>query len=496
MTMSAAVMFALEKRGLDVELASKLGFRSVEREGGEALVIPFLREGRLVRRKYRIFGRTEGKWSADKGAVRLPWNEDALRDDALLGLPLVITEGELDALAAIQAGVHRTISVPDGAPPSEGQRQEAANDNLPPRYAWIDAIRPLLHKDRVSEIVLAVDNDDNGAALLQDLSVLLGRYRCKFVTWPKARDPEVRGRARCKDLNEVLEDYGEAGVRETLARAQWLKVDGVYLMSELPPPAPRQVYAIGFEALGEHYRMRLGDFAVVTGIPGMGKTTVVQDIVCRVCRLHGLKAAWASFEQQPQTDHRRAFREWYIETPIDKQSAGDRAAADAWIDRHHVFLVPGEDEDVSLDWMLEKIEVAVVRHGCQVVVIDPWNEMDHDYDARRETETQYIGRAIRTLRRLAKAFNVHLIVIAHPAKMQKGQDGLYLMPTLYDISGSANWYNKCDTGFVVHKSGADETTVKVAKSKYWDVIGRPGAVRMAYCKDDRHFRELERLGGG
>ena len=98
---------------------------------------------------------------------------------------------------------------------------------------------------------LYADGDENGAALLQDLSVLLGRFRCKFLTYPKARNPERCGRPRLKDLNEVLQEYGQKGVVETLTRAQWLKVDGVYRMSELPllplmplvpePPWPCQV---------------------------------------------------------------------------------------------------------------------------------------------------------------------------------------------------------------------------------------------------------------
>jgi twinkle protein len=68
----------------------------------------------------------------------------------------------------------------------------------------------------VPEIILATDGDEPGAALMHDLSVLLGRYRCKFLTYPKA--PKDRGRERCKDLNEVLEDYGAKGVVQTVSR--------------------------------------------------------------------------------------------------------------------------------------------------------------------------------------------------------------------------------------------------------------------------------------
>lgn len=490
-------MDILAARGLDVELADRLGFASARRGDGSALVIPFVREGKIVRRKYRRFDREEGRWSQDPGGPKAAWNEDCLRREDLIGQPLVITEGEFDAFAAIQSGFERTISVPDGAPPP-GDR--SAEDLAASRkYDWLRELSPLLHKDRVGEIILAVDGDENGAALLQDLSVQLGRYRCKFLTYPKARDAERLGRPRCKDLNEVLVDYGQKGVVETLTRAQWLKVDGVFRMSELPPLPPSVIYDIGFPALGEHYKLRLGDFAVWTGIPSHGKTSAVQDVVCRVCATHGLKAAWASFEQTPQRDHKRAFKRWYWGDDGDGLPVLDgllsRAQieeAERWIDEHHVFLVPGEDDEVNLEWLLEKAEVAIVRHGCRIVVVDPWNEMDHLWE-RHETEAQYINRAIKTLRRFARAFQVHLILVAHPTKQLKGADGTFAMPSLYDINGGAVWYNKADLGVIVHREDEINTKIKVAKSRYHDIIGKPGSVRMHYSLESRRYTEQERI---
>lgn len=476
----------LEARGIDVELAVRLGLASTRREGGEALVIPFNREGRTVRRKYRRFDVIEGqvKWTADKGGERIAFNEDCLRDDALLSQPLIVTEGELDAVAAIQAGFLRTISVPDGAP------QKAMDDPGDAKaYAWLGDIRPLLTKDRVAEIILATDADDPGAALLQDLSVLLGRYRCKFLTYPKSK--KDRGRERCKDLNEVLEDYGSKGVVETINRAQWLRVDGVYRMGELPPLPPSVIYEPAFQLFRDNFKVRLGDFSVVTGTPGFGKTSFANDLFCGVAYENHLTIAWASFEQEPQRDHRRNLRSWFTGRREIDLTEPERAAADRWIDAQHLFLIPSEHEDATLEWLLEKMEIAVARYGARIIVVDPWNELEH---ARRhdESETEYIGRAIRSLKRFAKAFRVHICVIAHPTKSTKDGDGNYKMPTLYDISGSANWYNKADLGVIVHREDEMNTLIKVQKSRYHEVIGKPGEVRMQFCGDDRRFREVER----
>lgn len=510
MTLSDTMMRTIEARGLDVELADRLGLASVRRDGGEALVIPFRRDGQIVRRKYRFFDRDEGKWTAEKGGERIAFNEDCLRDDSLITQPLIITEGEFDAMAAIQAGFARTISVPDGAPPP-GERS-AEDLETSAKYSWLRSIRPLLTPERVETIIIAADGDDNGAALLQDLSVQLMRARCKFLTYPRLpRDQQqALGRERCKDLNEVLQFYGSKGVVETVGRAQWLRVDGVYRMSDLPPVANPPIWEIGFNLLSEHYKARPGDFVVVTGVPGLGKSTFANDVCCRLALNHGLRIAWASFEQAPQRDHRRALRSWYgrpYNDMLDADPRGDApkrqgvpahrltdaeiAEADAWIDKHHVFIVPGEDDDVTLDWMLDRMEAAVVRFGVQVIVIDPWNEMDHTR-ARDETMTEYVGRAIKALKRFAKKFQVHLIVIAHPTKSLKDGDGKYKMPTLYDISDSANWYNKCDLGMIVHRETEDDTIIKVQKSRYHEIIGRPGEVCVHYSKEERRFVEQER----
>lgn len=511
MTMTAAIMETLNARGLDVELADRLGFSSERRGGGDALIIPFHRNGEIVRRKYRRFDAVDGegpKWSQDRGGIKLAFNEDCLRDTALHGRPLIITEGEFDAVAAIQAGFPKTISVPDGAPPPGDRSAEDLENSK--KYDWVFEQIGLFHKDQVPEIIIAADGDANGAAMLQDLSVVLGRYRCKFLTYPKsARD---RGRERCKDLNEVLEDYGTKGVVETINRAQWLQVDGVYRMSELPPLPDQVIYSLQgrFKQFSQNFKVRLGDFSVITGTPGFGKTSFVHDLFCGVALDHGLTVAWASFEQEPQRDHRRSLRSWYgVEddhrldpdpSPIpDRRGKAEREMtgreideADAWIDTHHLFILAKEDDDATLEWLLERMELAVVRHGAKLIVIDPWNEIEH---CRRggESETEYIGRAIRAMKRFAKAFRVHICVVAHPTKSLKGADGNYQMPTLYDISGSANWYNKADLGVIVHRENENDTLIKVQKSRYHDIIGRPGAVRMQFSKETRRFIETERV---
>lgn len=490
--MTAAMMELLTARGIDVELADKLGLESVG-GSGDRLAFPFHREGVEVRRKIWNPAPKDGesRWTAVKGGLRIPYGEDVLRDDSLIGEPLVITEGEFDRIIALQAGYRRVISVPDGAP-MEPVKDPWGSE----KYAWIEELRPFLSLERVKEVILATDGDAAGAALQHDLSVMLDRARCKFVRYPKAPPALAEGwrRERCKDLNDAWMAYGAKGVRAVIEGAEWVHVAEVMRMSQLPPLPPPVLFELNprrWRLLGENLKVLMGAFMVVTGIPSFGKTTFVNDVLCDVACEHGLTIAWASFEQEPQTHHKRNLRSWFCQAAEYGLDAEQVAAADRWIEAQHVFVVPPEEEDADLDWLLDRLTVAVTRFGAKVVVIDPWNELEH---ARRpgETETEYTGRAIRALKRFARRFKVLVVVVAHPTKTVRDEAGKYRMPTAYDISGSANWFNKADYVVIVHRENDLDTLIKISKVKFHDIMGMPGAVICHYSKDEKRYVEVDR----
>jgi twinkle protein len=457
----------IEQRGMDADLCERLGIVTARSPdgGSDWIAIPFVRNGAVVNWKFRrvIKDPNGPNFSQQKGGKQCWWNHDALLDKTLSDLPLVVCEGEMDALVAIQCGLGRVVSVPGGAPSQEVDTQGNG------KYGFVADTMPLLAK--VREIVLAVDGDGPGMALLNDLGKRLGRGRCKFIDYPPG----------CKDLNEVLQLHGQAGVVRCIAEARYLDVPGIHTMGELPPLSEAAQHVIGIAGLHEHFRMRLGDFSVLTGVPGSGKSTIVNDIACRMARRHQWHVTFASPEQVPQTDHRRALRTWCNSKPADEQTPGELEIADEFIEQNFAFVVGCDDEDFDLDWLLDKFATAVIRYDTKLCVIDPWNELDVT-KPRDMTTTEYVGKAIRQLKKFAKTWQVHVLLVAHPIKMLRGKDGIMPRPTLYDIADSANFYNKPDVGMILHPSvdlnGGAYTALIVAKSRYHDRIGKPGEVRL------------------
>lgn len=456
----------LEKRQIDEELAFRLGVEQIEKSGKAWVKIPYVAHGKVVNHKYRCLD--EKAFFQDADGQKVFYNQDILFDETLNDYPLIITEGEVDAWTAIQCGFSKVISVPDGAP-----NEKLEGDSV--KYSYLDGMIEQIRKS--PEVILAVDNDKNGANLLHDLSVMIGRDICKWIKYPKD----------CKDLNDALMKYGQKGVVKSIETKDWLSKDGVYTAETLPPFPEATVYETGMGDFNSKYKIRLGDFTVVTGIPSHGKTTFLNDLLCRTVKKNNLNVCFASLEQHPANDHVRFLRKWYKgEYPMTNQYQ-----ADEWINKHFSFIYPSDEQQMSdtldLEWFLEKAAMAVKRYKANIVVLDPWNELEH-LTGRNQTITEYVGQAIRTIKRFAKMFNVHVIVVAHPTKIAKDKDGNLPMPDLYKISDSAHWKNKADIGFVVHRDD-EGTIVRMDKVRYQGLIGDYGDTRFHFNQETNHFEE-------
>lgn len=445
----------LEARQIGSEIVAALGWRSSD----EWLEIPVIKDGEEVGYKRRTI-EGEKKFTQKKGTPQIFYNFDALKD----AKEIVITEGEMDCAVALQCG-YLAVSVPNGAPME--QIEEGGS-----KYAYLDD----LPKDCV--VTLAVDNDGAGRNLLHDLSVRIGTGRCKWVGYPKG----------CKDLNDTIVKYGRAGVKAVFDRAQWMEVKGLRDMFDFPPPPDLEIHPCPIDGMSEHYKIRLGDLTVITGIPSYGKTTFTNELMAGMAQEYDWNVLVGSFEQSPRVDHLRNLRTLYAGRQSHLLSASELEAADKWISKHFKFIAPDLDTEAQLDWVLNCIEAGILRYQSKLVIVDPWNELDHDRPAGI-TLTEYTGFAIKQFKKMAQRLRVHIVIVAHPAKMTRGKDGIYPMPSLYDISDSAHWYNKPDIGIIVHRD-EENAIIRIAKCRYSGIIGKQGEVKLEYDDYSNTFRAV------
>jgi twinkle protein len=106
------------------------------------------------------------------------------------------------------------------------------------------------------------------------------------------------------------------------------------------------------------------------------------------------------------------------------------------------------------------------------------------------TETEYIGQSLSKIKRFAAQRGVHVWVVAHPAKIHGEAGRATPVPSLYDISGSANWANKSDLGIVVYRN--EETTnsdIHIKKCRFKS-IGSKGVVSLRYDKITGRYSDI------
>jgi twinkle protein len=381
---------AFERRNISAETVVRYGIYTVSRQtdgsvipnsDGNIVVFPFLEGGVVVNEKYR--GPGKQFWQRPNGR-RTFWNADALDDPALEAghQALVITEGEIDALTAIEAGFPLSVSVPDGAPPvPEGEKPHDLAPIDPEsehsgkfEFLWNNRDR----LKRIKRFIIATDRDRPGRRLEAELVRRLSASRCQFVKFPDG----------CKDLNEIAMLHGNDAVAAALNNAKPYPVRGLYRLSDYPDREALPTFSTGWWTIDRHLRLFVGEFMIVTGIPGHGKSTWVLNLLSNLAALHDWRTAVFSPEM-PTVPHLR--------DKLRRIRGGSTLEADTFIDEYFRFIdtdpTGREDLDFDLDWIIDKATDAVLRDGIRVLVIDPWNEVEH---ARRRDEsvTDYSPQAI------------------------------------------------------------------------------------------------------
>ena len=393
-----------------------------------------------------------------------------------------IVEGEFDACALVEAGIDPgcVLSVPNGA------KERPVDD--PTEARGYDFVREALRDglNRAKAIVWCGDSDGPGLVLRQDMARIFGGAKYHFVEWPEG----------CKDANDFLITDGGPALRDLVENGSlpW-PVDGLYRISELPEPAPMTIWDPGFREWDKRVRLASRTLSIVTGHPGHGKTAMWAQIWFNVSQSFGIPVAVATFETRPKPHYRKTLRTLFHYKLEKEQTEKEIAEADRWIDSQYLFFVH-PDNRPSIEWFLDMCEVAVIRHGVRVIQADPWNRMEA---ARRagESETEYIGRCLRELHSFAQDMNCHIQILAHPAKMDGQRRGM--PPGLEDISGSKNWENMCDQGFVVHrpsifKDNKRQTgAVLYQKKARFEELGYPCKLAMDFDLDKGRYKAVDDL---
>jgi twinkle protein len=454
----------------------------------DCIAFPYYRDGELVNIKYRSL--TEKVFTQVKDAEKILYGLDDIANTKTA----IIVEGECDKLALEEAGFCNVVSVPDGAP---ARIKAGEPDPGDAKFSFIANCADYL--DRIERIILAVDNDEPGYTLAEELARRLGKERCWRVRWPDSGD------VRCKDANETLLTHRAEVLRECVEQAEPYPIAGLHSVLDyaeetlsLYRDGRKRGHSTGWPSLDAYMTIRNGELSVVTGVPGSGKSEFIDALTVNLANRYGWRFAVCSFENPPD-EHISKLAEKYLGLPFwdgprRRMSEAELRRAIDWIE-DRFYLIRFDDEAPMIEAILAKARAAVMRHGVRGLVVDPYNEIEHQRPLNM-TETEYVSQLLGKVKRFAQNHEVHVWIVAHPAKMQRAENGSRPVPTLYDISGSANWVNKADLGIVIHRDPDKDLTrteIQVRKVRFKSV-GKIGAVALRWDRVTGRYTEITASG--
>lgn len=421
----------------------------------------YFKKNKLVNVKYRDGDKNFKLYS---GAELIMYNIDSIENSE----DCIVTEGEIDAMSWHEAGFKNVVSVPNGA--SKNQKLEYLDNCFE-------------YFENKTKIYLSTDDDERGRELRDELARRFGYERCFKLEY-----------GGLKDANEYLVEKGKELLRGLLMKSKDYPIEGVFTIEDnwadiediynngLPKGAKT-----GDNALDDHIGFMPGELTMVTGIPGHGKTIYLDQISLGLCLNSDWRFALCTPESYPMAFYYTRLIKRLVGKKFSKYNITEdelKQAKDWVMDRYNLIL---PKNGFALDDILDRARQLVLRKGIKCLIIDPWNRIENKKPSGMN-EGEWIVHCLDKIINFARKSGVHVFLVAHPTKMPKDTDGInYMIPTMYNISGSAHFSNMTQNGMCVYRNfKTNKTEIHIQKVK-WEHLGKIGAIEYVYSQDNSRF---------
>lgn len=448
---------------IDFKISCGLEYMPQLEKEVDTIQFNYFRNSELTNVKYRG---PKKSFKLHKGSELIFYNLDSIQDRK----EVIICEGEIDAMTFHQCGYNSVLSVPNGA--------NLNTNNL----TYLDNC--INNLDKIEVFYLATDNDIAGRKLRIDLAERFGIEKCKYIEFEEY-----------KDANDLYKFKGSQAIKEAYENAKSFPLEGVFTIEDIDLEI-NDMYVNGLDngvptgmnEFDKKLRFAKGYITTVTGVPGHGKSDFVDQIALMLNIQNDWKFAFYSPENKPTRLHisklarKLVGKKWFGPGRIELNELNE---VKEFLNKKFWFIKP--EKDFTLDSILNHVKQLKATNGVDSFVIDAWNKLEHKYG---QSETKYIGESLDKLSNFCEENNVHCFLVAHPTKILKNKDTqMYEIPNLYNISGSANFYNKTDNGITVYRNFAENRTeiyVQKVKFSHW---GEVGNVNFNYDLDSGRYIE-------
>lgn len=408
---SPAVAY-LSSRGISEAVARKYEI-TTQNEKDNILVFPFYDvNGDLMFIKYR---KTDFNKDKDKNKE---WCQSG-GTPILFGIKqcsenrdrLILTEGQMDSLSVAECGFENALSVPTGA---KG-------------FTWVANCWDFVNSFK--EIVVFGDHENDNITLLEEIKTRFRKLRIRHVREEDYLD--------CKDANDILRKYGKDQITKCINNAVDVPINHVVDVADVNIINPYDIEKLktGYKDLDQllYGGLPFGSLTVVTGKSGLGKSTMASQILLsaidsghKVFAYSGELTnsnfkSWMMY-QAAGADHTFAYETKWGSKGYNISDA-NKALISEWF-REKIYIYDdsniGDDELIDLVKIVEEV---IVRQGCDVILIDNLMTALDIIQVSNSDKYEKQSQFVKQLTRIAKNFNVIIILVAHMRKNTFGMNG-------------------------------------------------------------------------
>lgn len=375
---------------------------------------------------------------------------------------LIITEGQIDSLSVIESGIKNAVSVPTGA---------QGTTWIPHCYDWIIK--------NFDEIVVFGDCENNAITLSEMISNRFSKHK-------KVKIVRMEDYYGFKDANELLINKGKQAVIDAVNNAEMQLSTQVRDMADVEYVDLSQKAKIKTKysdidklLMGG---MMFGQVVLLTGKRGNGKSTFASQLVC-----NALAQNYNCFMYSGELPN------YWVKNWIDGQIFGKSKLTNSQIKecedwyRGRLFIYNSEIvEYEEMEDLLAVLTDTIIKRDIKFAVLD--NLMTALEANTNETlyrkQSEFVGK----LAKIAKAYEVVIVLVAHPRKTTGNRE--------FDndeVSGSADITNRVDIVMSYDKDTKRGDNLRVLKITKNRLSGRLKSFDLFFSEDSKRISDNEQL---
>lgn len=400
------------QRGFTTEtiVERKLGYVNHPKLG-PMVGYPVYAEGKCWFIKWRTITGKKTFRREPEGAPSVLFNHDVAKP----GHPIILAEGEADAIALHQFGFKNVVGTTTGATGFDA--------------SWAKML------SKCSKVYICYDGDEAGEVGAEKIATRIGAHKCYKVTMPQGMDASeylaVNGAAGFQSLIDGAKAYGsnvcltaqdvwEARVTRIAAGEEPSVYTGISWWDTFVGPLHKAGYYL------------------LAGYAGTGKTTLCLNLLWAMGRQQ--KKAWYVCYEMPAEE----IMESVSCHVLKKSTLTDQDWVEA-LAKIHYTGVRFYDPKVSRTWKenIALIKDTVRENGIDVLFIDNF----HFLTRVAENQNGVEGEASKEIKALSQECNIPVIVVHHLKKPESGDEP---EPNIHSLRGASGLINDCSGVIILH----------------------------------------------